>query len=425
MASLEELRALLVSAVKMTDELMAPLPPSGGPKVISAGTLLQPVLDSAEDGTTFLLEDGVYSGNLKFVKPVTLRSRSEALPGRVKKAFRPVVLQAKTTHTLLNYGLNFTGIGFGSDDPLQTIVTGTAERVTFDRCTILGDPVKGQRRGLLANGKTTTLLGCHIDDCRLPAKETQAVLGTDKTDTLLIDNCYLGGGSQSVMIGGADPSSEANIPQNIVIRRSTLSKNPAWYLENAQIKCALELKDCIGFIMQDSIFEYGGVAEGQAGYLMLFTPRNQGGTAPYSTVRNVLIERCTGRHGGGCVSMLGTDYVNTSGFLEGLIIRNVMFDDIDPHLVTGSSGRCFYFNNAPREVTLDGITINGSNLNSIGYFDKAPPVGLEIRNMKYPASKYPWKIDGGGQGIPAIQAYAPDAIIKISPTDIGAVGYPT
>jgi hypothetical protein len=99
-----------------------------------------------------------------------------------------------------------------------------------------------------------------------------------------------------------------------------LSKNPAWYAQHVQIKNAFELKCAINVKLTNSILEYAGTSAGQGAYLIVLTPRNQDGGAPWSTVQNVLIENCIGRYAGGVAQFLGRDDGNESDVL-GVVIQ--------------------------------------------------------------------------------------------------------
>src|SRR5581483_7829269 len=161
--------------------------------------------------------------------------------------------------------------------------------------------VKGQRRGIRAEGTATQIVRTYVGEIWRVGLETQAVGCSNGCNDLLIDDCTLMGAAQAFMAGGADSDSEAAMPQNITIRNSTLTKDPAWYTKHAQIKNALELKAAINVTVEDCLLEYAGISEGQGGYVIVLTPRNQDGHAPWSRVQNVLFNRCRARFGGGAV----------------------------------------------------------------------------------------------------------------------------
>lgn len=280
------------------------------------------------------------------------------------------------------------------------------------RCRILGDPVNGQKRGIAANGGDMLIAHCLVDYCFQPAQDAQAICGWDmRAPGLIIDDCELRGGAQSVMIGGADTLTAAGIPMKIRISNSLLTKDPAW-IGKAQIKCALEFKNVIGAFVTNCVLEYGGVSQGQGAYLVVATVRNQGGKAPFSTIRDVVLQGCTGGHAGGVLNLLGSDNVNPSGPLDGLTLSDCHFTDIDP-LTWKGAGRLFTFDRAPKNVTLRNVTVEGANLLALGYFTGAAP-GLIMAGLDLPPAKYGWKIDAGGSGRRALQTLMPDAQLDSS-----------
>ena len=153
---------------------------------------------------------------------------------------------------------------------------------------------------------------------------------------------------------------------------------------------------------------------GQGAYLFVFTPRNQGGNAPWSTVQDVIINNCTGQFAGGVITLLGSDNVHPSGPCANITLRDCSFTDIDPQGITKGAGRLFTFDRSPQRVTLDGITVTGQNLSALGYFSGAAPVGLVLTRLNLPTARYGWKIDAGGMGVAALHAYAPDLVTDAS-----------
>lgn len=407
-ASLTQAKALLGSA--------QPPQPSGG-ALITTPAELDAALASAVTGATVRLATTLrYPNLLTLAKSVTVTSDLMG-SGRMDRATAAPSFEGGLRIT--GNDIVLSGIEVKHPSPLTDIVRISGARVTMDRCRVLGDPTLGGKRGISAGGSAMTIVRCYIDDCWQPAQDAQAIWAGDMpAPGLAITDCYLGGGAQSVMIGGADPVSESHIPRDIAIRGCTLSKNLQWLVDRRQIKCALELKDAIGVIVEHCVFEYAGTSQGQGAYLIVLTPRNQGGAAPFSTVADVVIQNCTGAHASGILNMLGTDNVNPSGPLINVTMRDCQFSDIDPLGVTKmaqpkGAGRLFLFGDGPKRVTLDGITVTGQNLSALGYFYGVPPTGLSISRMALPPSSYGWKAEGasGGMGRAALLRYAPDAVL--------------
>jgi hypothetical protein len=186
------------------------------------------------------------------------------------------------------------------------------------------------------------------------------------------------------------------------------------------------LKCIDGFTFTDNVAEYAGSAQG--GYPLVLKSANQDGTAPWSVTQNVRIERNVFRHSGGGASFVGQDGSNPAVKMNHVEIRNNLFDDIDPTTAPGGGdGRGFIFQSAVDHLTIDSNTINAKNMAAEMYFIGPPPTALVLKNIKGilpKTSLYGIKIDADGSGLAAVQTWAPDALIQITPTDMGAVGYP-
>lgn len=400
--TLTAIRPLLDRAVALAT------PPPDLTIPVNAGASLQAAIDAAPSGSTLALEPGVYLGTPTYTKAITIQPRNPVPPGRATDAG---VWIRGTDHAgvVLGADVVLRGVGHLADFPTANLLVVTGERFTLDRCVVLGGP-SGAHRGVLLNGNTAALLGCRIDEIWQYQSEAQAVYGDDGTRNVLIDDCYLGGASQSVMFGGADSRSPDRVPTGIVIRRSTLAKNPAWLGKGAYVKTAFELKSAIGVHLVDCALEGAGTSQQQGAFLIVLKSLNQNGRAPWSTVADVLIERCTARLGGGCVRFVGNDGANPSQRMSNITLRNVTFTEIDPALYPGSPGRAFEFQTGPIDVTLDHVTTQGKNLAAAMYFAAPQPVRLVLRNVALPASYYGIKIDAGGT-MP-LQQWAPDSVVE-------------
>jgi hypothetical protein len=431
----EEMQAELVRAteiIKGVHDSLGPTP-TGNVIVVRAGQNVQSIVDSATANTVLKFEPAVYEmPQLKVSKALSFMPTTPVPPGRATVT-TPVMFSAKipdSTMMVDGSTVLFQGIGITNHDATGELVNIVGSDILFDRVTGLGDPVNGLHRGFRPHGTRMRWTGCYSDDIFLYGRDAVVLGGWDGGDGIEIDNCYFKGGAETIMFGGADSKSADRIPKNIKITRSVLSKNPNWFAMGVQIKNAFELKSAINVYMSDCVLEYAGIAQGQSAAGLVFTVRNQNGTAPWSVIKNVLIERTLVRYGGSCAQFLGSDSNQPSDTLDGVTLRNVTFSDIDPKGITKGSGRAFAFDRAPRNVTLDGITVNGQNLSALGYFANTPnqPVGLTLSNIKYPKTTYGWKIDNGAGDIPPasknIKLLMPDLIYNVSGQDVGAIGSP-
>jgi len=405
-----------------------PIPPDGDVITVPAGTPIQPVLDSAPDGSTVAIEAGTYAGSLVLRKPVTLQPVAPVPNGRATAAGCGVIIVGGTDDdaiTVTADGVTLCGLTVKTSHQNRQLVAVTGTNVVIDRCSLLGDPAFGCHRGIMLNGAGALVTQCHVDNCFDFGRDTQAISGWDGSRDIVIEDCYLEGAGEGVMFGGGDSTSPDRMPTNIRIANCTITKNPAWYAQGVQIKNALELKCCVDFEMTNCILEYGGTAEGQGAYLMLLSTRNQDGSAPWTTIQHVRITHCHFRHGGAGMKILGRDDSQESVPMTDVVLDQVMFSDLNPDQY-GGDARGITFMGAPDAVRIENVTIEATRLGTTMYLIPEPgyPTNLVLRNVKLPPSDYGMKIDGGGAGAAAWQDAMPDAVIELTPTDTGATDYP-
>jgi len=242
-----------------------------------------------------------------------------------------------------------------------------------DRCRILGDPTTGARRGIAANASNMRITRNYISDCKgpYPGDDTQAICGWNTPGPVLIEDNYLCGASEVIMFGGADPSSETNVPSDITIRRNVITKRLEWQQQAVQVKNLLELKNARRVLIELNELSNVWGGKGQDGFAFVFTPRNQSGTAPYSTVEDVEVRNNHIRCASGGVSILGTDNNAPSGRLSRVVIHHNTFDELDPVRFTGTK-KMIQIQAGPVDVTFDANEWRGQNLTANVYFSGSP-----------------------------------------------------
>lgn len=409
----------------------APIPPDpdGVEIPVAAGTPLQPVIDGAPFGSVLVLDPGSYAGSLMLRQSITLQPKASVPTGRATAAGNGVEIIGGTDEDAIfveGDDVTLCGLTIRTTNKDRQLVGVTGGNVVIDRCSVLGDPDVGCHRGIMLNGAGARVTQCYVDDIFEVGRDTQAISGWDGTRDVVIDDCYLSGAGETVMFGGADATSAERMPTNIQVRNSTLTKKYAeWMAKGAQIKNALELKCAVGFTMEHCTMEYGGISEGQGAYLILLSIRNQDGTAPWTTIRDVRIAHCHARHGGAGVKILGRDDNQASVPMTNVVFDELMISDLDAATYSGDS-RGITIMGGPDALTFENVTLEAVGLASTMYLIPEPdlPTNLVLRNMKLPASDYGMKVDGGGSGIAEWQALMPDAVIELTPEDVGATDYP-
>ena len=136
-------------------------------------------------------------------------------------------------------------LGIDFKNPVSTSdimqITGPGN-LLFNGTRFLGDPNNGQKRGIAGNAPNITVHWSYFAGIWQPAQDTQAFCAWDSAGPFVIDDNYMEAASENILFGGADASSDANIPTNIRITNNLLTKNLAWQTQRVQVKNCLELK---------------------------------------------------------------------------------------------------------------------------------------------------------------------------------------
>ena len=156
------------------------------------------------------------------------------------------------------------------------------------------------------------------------------------------------------------------------------------------------------------MFENNWVA-GQPGNAILFTPRNQGGSAPWVVVQDVTFQYNIVRHTTGGVNILGIDNVNgLSQITNHLTIADNVFDDISS--AWGTGGRVFQSGAGADSVTINHNTVVGDAPTLVSFYGN-PTTHFTYTNNTTPHNKYGINGTSSSAG-KAICDYAPNAIVR-------------
>src|SRR5690606_20269546 len=121
------------------------------------------------------------------------------------------------------------------------------------------------------------------------------------------------------------------------------------------VKNLFELKNARRVQVEGNQFEYNWAAA-QSGFAVLFTVRNPGGKAPWSTVEDVTFQNNTVRSVAGGLNILGYDTNSTSGQTRRVVIRNNLFEDVS-HANWGGTGTFLQIGDEPADVTVAHNTV--------------------------------------------------------------------
>jgi hypothetical protein len=418
---------------------------------VNAGGSLQAAIDAARPGDTIVLQAGAtFDGPFKLrakggTTPIIIRSSSadSSLPAagvRIGKSAAPLLAKLRSTtagpaiktdsgasYWTLRF-LEFLPssstsssnlVEFGSAGTSQTTLSGLPHHMVIDRCYLHGDAGFGQRRGLALNSADTQILNSYFADFKGVLQDTQAIMGWNGPGPYLIENNYLEAAGENLMFGGSDSNIPNLVPSNITIRRNLISKPLAWMSQNWTVKNLVEFKNAQDVVVEGNTIENNWAA-GQAGYSILFTPRNQSGNAPWAVTRNITIRSNVIRHVAAVFNISGWDDIHTALQTENISIENnLVYDVSTSYNLPGhpANGWFAILGNAPKNITFDHNTVdsNGNNLIRL-YSGVAPGGATQIRGLILTDNS--WKTNTYGiagdhhvGGTDSLNFYAPGATV--------------
>jgi PKD repeat protein len=414
--------------------------PTGNTLTVGAGGNFQAALNAANPGDVIVLQAGAtFTGNFTLPNKtgsgwVVIRSSAEtALPApgtRVQPAHSsamaklispnaaPAIATLSGAHhyrfigveiglisgVATNYGL----VTFG--DSYQNTLSQVPHDLILDRCYIHGNASGDLSRGVALNCASGAVIDSYIANIHGIGFDTQAIGGWNGPGPLKIVNNYLEAAGENVMFGGADPRISDLVVSDIEFKRNLLSKPLSWNpLEpeyagiHWSVKNIFELKNARRVLIDGNIFENNWM-DAQNGTAILFTPRNQEGTAPWSAVQDVTFTNNIVRHTAAGINFLGRDYNYPSQTLQRVKIQNNLFIDVG-NSRWGSNNVLFYLLDGTAQVTIDHNTaFQAGNIIST---DGQQHTGFVYTNNLTPHNNYGIIGSGYGYGTSTLNAYFP------------------
>ncbi|PWT82792.1 MAG: hypothetical protein C5B44_01595 [Acidobacteria bacterium] len=398
---------------------------SGSEIILKRGGDLQSAINSAEPGDTIVLEAGAtYTGTILLPEKkgnayITIRSselsrlpegqrvspaQASLMPKIVSPGKGSPALQtARAAHHYRLIGLEimpadeksfaYTLIWLGLGDKQQTTLDSVPHHLTIDRCYIHAWPNQSLKRGIDLNSAETEITNSYISDFKSTDQDAQTIVGWNGPGPFKIINNYLEASGENLMFGGSDPQIPNLIPSDIEIRRNHFRKPLSWR-GVWMCKNILELKLGRRVTIEGNVFE-NSWASGQEGYAIMFTVRNQEGTAPWSVVEDVLFANNIVRHAASGVMILGSDNLFPSAQSSRITIRNNLFEDIDTKWNPSATARFLVIFNI-NNLTVSHNTVIGPT--TIAYIN--PVVNKSIAITDNIIAHYNGGIIGEGIGAP-------------------------
>lgn len=417
---------------------------------VKAGGDLQAAIDAAQPGDTILIDAGaVFTGNYRLrakggTSYITIRSAApdSSLPPagtRITPAYASLLPKIRSDQNgpafRIGVGANYWRLLFleiypstsvnssnlvelGGSGSSQTTTSAAPHHLQIDRCYIHGDASYGQRRGIALNSAQTDLINSYLADFKMAAQDTQAIAGWNGPGPYRIENNYIEGAAENILFGGSDPSIPNLVPANITIRRNHIAKPMAWRSQSWVIKNLIEFKNAQDVLVEGNTIENDWTA-GQNGYAILFTPRNQGGTAPWSVVKNITVQNNVIRHVAGVFNISGYDDEHVSQQTTNLKLRNNLIYDISTAYGTSSypaDGRLVMIGNGPSDVVFDHNTVDNDGSATLMLYggtssSTSQIAGFVLTNNLLRRNKYGLFGATVGEGTAALKTYAPGAVV--------------
>ena len=310
----------------------------------------------------------------------------------------------------------------------ETSSDAVPHHLIVDRCYVHGDGRIGSRRGVALNARHAAVIDSYVADFKEVGADSQAIAGWNGPGPLKIANNYLEAAGENVMFGGADPKIHDLVPSDIEIAHNHLAKPMRWRkgdpsFEGVEwtVKNLFELKNARRVTVSGNLLEYNW-PQSQNGFAILFTVRNQDGSAPWSTIEDVTFSNNLVRHVAAGINMLGRDDNNPSQQAKRIAIRNNLFVDVGGNW---GHGRLFQLLDGVANVTIDHNTAFQTGGILFGGDHAAHPGFVFQNNIVMPTEN---GVTGSstGEGIDTLKRYFPDAVFRRNVIVGGTAGrYPT
>jgi trehalose-6-phosphatase len=298
-----------------------------------------------------------YSSSLPKIVSANSSPAIQAAPGA--HHYRLVALELTVISGLsINYGVVMLG------DSSITSLSQVPTNIILDRVYIHGQPNNNLRRGVGLNSATSAVIDSYISEVHESGNDNQAIMSWNGPGPVKISNNYLEAAGENVLFGGADPAIVNLVPSDIEVRGNYFFKPTSWQSSSWQVKNILELKNAQRVLVDGNIFEHNW-PQAQNGYSILFTVRNQSGTAPWSVVQDVTFTHNIVRHVSSAINMQGWDDLNLSQQTYRILISNNVFEDVSD-VNWGGFGNLQQVVRDPLDVTVDHNTAFPTNADLIG-----------------------------------------------------------
>jgi hypothetical protein len=272
-------------------------------------TTADQIRGACASGGVYDLAPGTYAVNLEIRAPLSFYGPRDAVLVPADPLQPAVFVMASD---VILSGFTITG---GAQDR-ECLVVGDVyatdaavqpSRVLLDDLVVMGGE-HGGHRGIALHGAHLTVQACEILNWWEVGRDSQGIWINNGPGPYTITDNTIEASGENILVGGADPRIPNCVPSDILIARNTLLKPEVYAMLGARNVNALELKNARRAQIEDN--EIDNRVPIQHASLIQFTPRNQDGTAPWSTVEDVEFRRNLVRSTvpiAFAVNILGTD----------------------------------------------------------------------------------------------------------------------
>ena len=131
------------------------------------------------------------------------------------------------------------------------------------------------------------------------------------------------------------------------------------------VKNLFELKNARDVVVEANIFQ-NHWKHAQAGYAIVYTPRNSGKTCTWCVVENVTFERNVVRNVAAGVNILGYDNTAPSAQANNLVFRQNLFYDVKKSL--GGNAWFMIIGDEPRDITIENNTFDSDGTTVVNVY---------------------------------------------------------
>src|SRR5205085_4734146 len=347
------------------------------------------------------------------------------MPKIVSPGFNePALATAPSAHHFQFIGVEFAKqtpdvqvgdlIALGDGTSAQNSLDLVPHHLTFDRCYMHGEPSTPLKRGIALNSGETSIINSYLSDFKNVGQDTQAICGWNGPGPFHIINNFLEGAGENVMFGGAIGYIPGYNPADIEIRRNYFYKPPAWR-GVWMVKNLFELKRAERVVVDGNVFENCWL-DGQEGFAIMFSLRNDYNETPWGTMRDVTFTNNIVRHASSGIHVLNQDTNSPSLRGANMTIRNNLFEDINGPAYGGRGAFLMFTSSVNLDV--EHNTVFQTGFMGIAYFSDFPVQGrgtghgftndgFVFSNNIVWKNDYGFFGDGLGEGTMALNTYAP------------------